>query len=517
MHRLRAAVVLLLVAAAWAPTGSGGTADDPELSDPAGDQSVQRSVPGQVPAIPGVTDDTFDDVDLVAAWWQEGAARDCTSAPVGTCPTIDLVVATTSSWSGGTLTATFRLLRGPTSYAHSNATLTGQEFTITVTGTSVTGLANATAAVDPDGLRIRLPVPRLGAVGGDVLAGLNLTATRTDRGLVTDPTATQDDATGTDTAGPGAAYTFDRPAPQARIDVSVVRTGNATGNSLTVQDRGAVPVQLRIANLGTDPDSVSLQVSSDPPLADAPVLPAVQTPLAVGGETVVTVAVSLAEARPGPLRVTFTATSERGATDDAVVTIVYAPAAAQREVVPAGLDFLTPAAEATGLDDAFGKYAELVLLALLVLLVILTVFLLVALAPSRLAGVAAPEAPPVAGSEAAPAGVLPAAAATKASAARGAQEPEDVPGPAAGAGDAALAIESVTHEPEAPEEGETVRTEVVLRNPGATRQVRVVLSLDGHDEDDKAVTLPARATKTVRLGWIAGPGENKVRVRVLPA
>ena len=160
---------------------------------------------------------------------------------------------------------------------------------------------------------------------------------------------------------------------------------------------------------------------------------------------------------------------------------------------------------------------------LFVLLAILAVFLLVALAPSTLAGTGADEAPPLpagaGAAEHAPAGVLAGAAAAPAEAPAPTAPPAMAPPASAAAATTggALAIESVTHEPDAPEEGQTVGTEVVLRNPGPTRQVRVVLSRDGHDVDDKAVTLPARATKTVTLAWTASAGENRVKVRVLPA
>lgn len=511
MHRLRAAVVLLLVAAAWAPPAHAGSADDPELADLAGDQAVSR--PGsQVPVpIPGLNDETFADVDLVAAWFEEPRNHDCVGAAPKTCPVIDLVVATSAGWLDGTMTIAFRLERGPTSYAHSNAT--GQAFELTVQGTTVTGLANTTASATPDGLRIRMPVPRLGAVGGDLLKGLSLTTTRTDVGTLTDPMVTQDDQTGTDAAGPGDDYAMARPAVTASVDLGIAQVGNRTGNALTVTERGTYDVRLRILNLGSDAESYTLTVASDPPLQQPPTLATTPTPLIGQAEPVIPV--SLAGMDPGVIRVTFTVTTTRGATDTATAVIDFAPPAGSRDVVPQGLDFLTPAAESLGLDDAFGKYAELVLLAVIVLLVILAIFLLVAVAPSTLAGTSAPEAPPVKGGDVAPAGLLPLVPAGKDD-----DEPEPmelVPEPAAATKGGALKIESVTHEPEAPEVGEEVTTEVVLRNPGPTRQVRVILAADDLDRDEAALTLPARATKTVRLTWTAGPGENKVRVRVLPA
>lgn len=500
MQRSRAAVVLLLVLAAWAPPGQAGSAAAPELSDPADDQARSGGLSGQPvpPVLPGVNDDRFEDVDVTAAWF---------SQPRGD---IILTVATTQGWTTGTLTATFRIEKGPTSYA--NSTASGQEVTVIVTGTAVTGVDNATASVSTEGLEVRMPASRLGAVGGDLLAGLNLTTSRTSTAGTPDP-VTQDDVTGADTAGPGTAYMVARPAPASLVDFDVLRVANQTGGSLTLPERTTVPVALSLLNRGTDDDTYTIAARSDPPLKSAPQLP---PPGALPRNAPATLQanIDLAGMEPGTIRVTFTATTGLGGSDDAVVTLVLeAPPIAARAVKPAGLDFLTPAAESTGLDDAFGSYAELALLALLVLAAITVVFLLVALAPSTLAGASAPESPPLSvGADAPPAGVLaPAAAAAP-------PKPANPP-VASGSGTAggALAIESVTHEPEAPEEGQPVATEVVLRNPGPTRQVKVVLALDGADADDKTVMLPARATKTVRLGWTAGAGENRVKVRVLPA
>lgn len=510
MHRLRAAIVLLLVAAAWAPLVQGGTADDPELEDAAGDQTVTRPGNPQIPpVIPGVNDEAFDDIDLVAAWFEE-RTLDCVGEAELDCPLLTLMVKTTAGWTTGTLTGNFTLRRGPTSYAHSNATASGTEIAFTVQGTTVSGIANSTADVGPDGLRIRFPIPRIGAVGGDVLTGLTLAATRTDVGTVTDPAVTQDDQTGSDSAGPGGAYTMSRPEQVARWGVRVISINGVNGTSITLSERLAFPIVVEVTNLGTDRASYVLNERAEgEPMPD-------YRGFGDGGELDPfqsarhSLNASTEGMDPGSARILFFV---NGPDPLATATITYAPLAADREVVPAGLDFLTPAAESVGLDGAFGKYAELVLLALIVLLVILAIFLLVALAPSTLAGASAPEAPPLKGSEAAPAGLLPLAPPA-------ADEPEPmelVPESAAATKGGALKIESVEHSPEAPEEGEEVMTEVVLRNPGPTRQVRVVLAADDLDRDEAALTLPARATKTVRLSWTAGPGENKVRVRVLPA
>src|SRR5687767_500966 len=58
-RRGSAAALLLVLAAALAPAVQAGSASDPEVTDPAGDQAVQE---GDVPAVPGVNDEAFDDV-----------------------------------------------------------------------------------------------------------------------------------------------------------------------------------------------------------------------------------------------------------------------------------------------------------------------------------------------------------------------------------------------------------------------------------------------------------------------
>lgn len=502
MLRLRVAVVLLVVAASL-PAAWAGTAEAPELTDPADDQAVDGPFT-QLPGLPVLTDDDFADIDLTAAWFDTPRVIDCVGDHELDCPILTISVATSAGWTSGTLMGSFTVERGPTSYATSTAS--GQTVSFNVSGTQVTGVENARASVGPDGLTLVMGLGRVGAVGGDRLTNLTLATTRTDPGLVTDPSFTQDDTTATDQAGPGAAFTIPRPEPAARIDVGIARTGDRDGNALTVTQRTTVPVQLRILNLGTDDDAYSIQVSAEPPLKDPPVFAAVLTPLPRGDVATPIVPISLAGMESGLVRVTFTVTTQAGASDDAFANIVLdLPATATpRDVVPSGLQFLTPAAEALHLDDAFDEFAEAVLLALLVLLAILAVFLAVALAPGTLHGTAAPESPPVAGPEEAPPAVQPAIV------------PAAAP-PAAATVGGALAIESVTHDPEIPEEGQDVSTEILLRNPGPTRQVRVILSRDEADLDSKAATLPARSSKTIRLSWTAGPGQNNVRVRVMPA
>jgi len=388
------AALLLALAAALAilpPAAFAGTEAAPELTDPAGDQEVAAG-----PLIlPGVNDEAFDDVDLVAAWAEERASG-CVGATADTCPAATLVVQTTAGWTTGTMTVTFTVKQGPTSLPSSTASEAGTPFTLTVTGATVSGLANATVANGADGLRITLPLSKLGAVGGDLLADLGISTTRTDPGTVQG--ADQDDQTGTDSAGPGTAYTFARPPVLSNLLLDIVSIDGRSGAVTVTDPHEPVAVVLRITNLALDDDAWQLSFSSTPPLADPPVFAQAFTPIAAGEEAETTVELSLEGVPEGPVAVTFTATSERGATTTARSTVTLdIPSAGvvpgEREVKPEGLAFLTGAAEAAGFDGPFGSFAELALLALLVLLTILAIYLLLALGRTTIHDAPASAAP----------------------------------------------------------------------------------------------------------------------------
>src|SRR5688500_14075680 len=185
-----AAALLLMLAAALAPVpAQAGSPDDPEVTDPAGDQTVQE---GDVPVVPGVNDEAFDDVDVVAAYVTQfsGLTR--------------ITVATTAGWSNdGSMVLGFTIDAGATSLAGSTAS--GQAFTVFVNGTAVEG-GSGTAATTAEGLRIDLETAALGAIGGDLLSNLTITTSRTEDGFLVD--LDPDDQTGSDEAGPGRAYMF---------------------------------------------------------------------------------------------------------------------------------------------------------------------------------------------------------------------------------------------------------------------------------------------------------------------
>ncbi|MHB1262670.1 MAG: hypothetical protein ACYC2H_13265 [Thermoplasmatota archaeon] len=536
-RRLAAPLLLLVLATAWAPPAQAGSAADPEVIDPADDEAVDE---GSVPVIPGLNDVDFGDIDVVAAFVSEFG--DLTR----------ITVQTSSGWTTGSLVMSFSVAPGPTSLPGSTAS--GTKFTIFVNGTAVGGI-NGTAATTTDGLRIDVPTARLGAIGGDLLVGLSLNTSRTDPGNLQG--VTQDDQTGTDTAGPGRDYAFARPPVSPRLDLAIVSVGDKAGAFTATQEDAVVDVVLRISNLGVDPDGWQLSVSSVPPLVDAPVFAQAFTPIAGGATAESTVPISLKGMGEGPVALTFTASSERGVKATASTTItIDLPSSppADREVKPAGLTFLTSGAEALGFDDAFGSYGEAVLLALIVLLVILAIFLLMALGRSTTRGEPAAEAPwpterAMPAAFAGPGGIAETVRATPATAPQPsegagggeeladfgammaaatelAEEPAAKPAPAApaaalplqtAAAPMRIRIEEVRHTPREPEAGQGVRTEVILRNEGPSATLRIALSVDGKQTAERTIQVPSRATKAVELPWIAGAGDNRVRIQAFPA
>lgn len=532
-----ALLLVLVAAAAPLPLAAAGTASDPEVTDPAGDQAVNN---GPVPVpVPGVNDQAFDDVDVVGAFVSEFG------------PLTRVTVQTTAGWTTGSMVLTFNVTKGPTSLPSSTAS-TPRPVTVYVNGTDVAGI-NGSAAATTDGLRIEFrTTTALGAVGGDLLADLAITTARTDTGNLQD--LGQDDQTGSDAAGPGRAYTFERPpvAGHIRIDILGGTAGGRafSGGTATGDFPSGSTVRVRLSNDGLDPDDVSVAVSrpGGQPVGSN-LTQAVSVP---AGETrTATIALTFPDGAvpSGNTDLTFTATSTLGGHAATALHIVVPSTPnppGEREVKPAGLAFLTGAAEGMGLDGAFGSYAEAFLLALIVLLVILAIYLLLALGPSTLAGEAAPEAPfpdeapapaPRApASRAGPSGMMQTVRASRNPKPTvvpvpmdepDEPEPEDeepldfapTPAPAmpTAAAPVAIRIEDVRHEPREPEAGQRVVTEVILRNEGPASTLRLALSVDGKPAAERTIQVPSRATKAVELPWTAGPGDNRVRIQAFPA
>jgi hypothetical protein len=336
-------------------------------------------------------------------------------------------------------------------------------------------------------------------------------------------------------------------------------------------------VIVRITNLGTDPDRIVAGLEYAAKSADGK-----EQALAVDlADPATGPVIEPGESLDRPFTVvppeldglktmdlTIKAVSERGAAGHVAVHVSFhvdAPAPGEREVKPAGLSrlpFLTTGAEALGFDEAFGAYGEAFLLALIVLLVILALFLILALGRSTTKGEPAPEAPwPVErampAAFAGPGGLSETVHATPATVPPGARpqaadadaeadqladvgdlgalmaaaqelaEPEPAAAPRPAPAAAALPtsaepmrirIEEVRHTPREPEAGQSVATEVILRNDGpSSATLRIALSIDGKPAAERTVQVPSRATKAVELPWTAGAGDNRVRIQAFPA
>ncbi|HLF15815.1 MAG TPA: hypothetical protein VI796_00035, partial [Candidatus Thermoplasmatota archaeon] len=373
--RLAIAVTFAL-AFTLVPTALAGTAEQPEVSDPASDQTVVRG-----PLVLPPNEDAFDDVDIVAAW----AGPEADGAVL-------ISVATTAEGTDATATVLeFSVASGPTSLYSSTAN--GTRYTVYVNGTAAEGVAGVTAAQNGAVLELEVPLASIGAVGGDLLDGLVVSRSRADAGDLPDP-ATQDDQSATDTApdsGAGSPYAFARPPIQAGVLLTLqgasVTEGGTTSqfgtDPVSVQDGDArVVYQVSVQNTGTDLDTVRLSAPS-PSAAARVTLSDTVLELAPGAGETVTLTVQLTDAPGGDLAFTLTGGSDRGATSSLALSLAVGipapPAPDVREPTPKGLDFLTPWVEKAGFDGPFGDYAELVLLALLVLLAVLLVFLLLML------------------------------------------------------------------------------------------------------------------------------------------
>lgn len=542
MRGLHLAVVLLLASATLLPTPSlAGTAEAPELTDASGDQAVQRTLP----VVPSVNDDTFADVDIRAAWLTTSPGPQTIEGPA---TNLTVTVRFGAPWRDASrLTIGLKTEPGPTSVVGTRAQ--GTVFNATIVGLTPSGNATAASRTGND-LVITFVADRFGvfnAVGGDLVTITDIAANRANAGSL--PVA-QDDSSGSDSATGASAFTMPRPAPVAGASLSVLggtirsqppRT--FTGAQATVDDElTAVDFRIRLANNGTDADTFSY--GPVPPSKDAP-SGAAETSVPVtllpgeSHERTVTIRflTNPEDSRPDGDRfaVNVTVTSQRGASAAVEIRLVLdlpdvAPPppttpAAPREPKPVKLEFLTPAAEGLRFDGPFDEYAEAALMAVIVLLCILAVFLALYLGHSSVQLAPEGEAPPLA-SPREPDLFIPTAALTRAELEADAPEarrslanqPPPAPVPFVPVREElALSIEAVQHDPERPDEGQEVETSVLLRNDGpASAHVRVVLAVADHDAAQVQAIVPGGSSKTVRLEWTAGPGDNRVRVQVFP-
>jgi hypothetical protein len=345
------------------------------VRDAAGDQSVQA---GELVVQPPA----FGQVDLrTLAIDQPDMGRLVLSVTTTSPPTA------TSTVSLG-----FRVVRGPQSLPSSTAS--GAAYNLTLRGGQAAGVEGATVVVEGATQHLTLPLSAIGAVGGDLLAGLVATASDRDEGSAPPPVQ-QDDSSATDRApdtGTARDYTFARPAQVGRISLTVLggtvasdrdEAQEFTGAAASVSHGAGVRLvaRVQVANAGIDPDTVTVQGPQGEPGATA-------TVPAGGSATLEVPVLSGAEAVPsGTQTYALSATSTLGATASATLALTVVPqptlaAPAAREPVPAGLGFLSPLVTAMGLDRMFGSYAELAFLLFVALLAVLLGFLALSVARS---------------------------------------------------------------------------------------------------------------------------------------
>ena len=361
--------VALLLAAAPAGATSHGTVT--LVTDPAGDQDVTN--PCLDPDMPN-----FDGVDITAITIgpTDGAA------PNGQESYVLSIQTTGAATASQGIDLSLNITKGPQSLPGSTAD--GQAVTLFFRGTAPPfGFGQVEAGAG--GLRYTFKPSDLHAVGGDVLHILGVAAgDRTDGALP--PPVTQDDCSGEDSVGAGTtAFTFLRPPVASNLAVAVTggkaffanNTSIGFSGSFLVMDEAPqrIVLDVRIENKGLDPDTVEVTARTSKatvlvkPGAAETVALTLQGPFGVGTGTIgVFVKPSLPLAVGGSQpNVAFT------------LTISPTPPVAEREVIPAGLAFLTPLATGVGLDGPLGSYAELAILLLALVLLVALLFLLATL------------------------------------------------------------------------------------------------------------------------------------------
>lgn len=495
---IRRPIPLLLVLALALPLVAGGSMEDPEITDPPNDPTVSDGGDLQPILDAAGESDSFADVDLLRAWIDQDRVDDVGEPS----PPLHFTVQAAGAVEDGTHTwINFTVDRGPLSVF--NSTADGTAWSLHVVGTTVQdGPDNATAGPAPgaeDAIQVSLHTIDVGASGGDVIRNFTVERSRSTDSLapLVDPGQRAHDRAPDE--GAGRAFTLGRPpvVPHVSLALPEGPVYNASGPDADLS------FPLTVTNRGTDLDTVALTAAS-PPEALA-TFDRNGLELAPGENTTVTVTVQL-DGAADDTGVTLSATSGRGGFATLPVTIqVDGPApppgnggeapGGDRAPAVAGLDWLTPLAEGTGADEAFGEHAETVWLALLVLAAVLLLILLLALTgrsepslrerPATYDERRGPGVPLVAADEPLP--------------------PD-------------LELLDVIHEPDAPRPGDEVWTAAVIRNNGHThRKVRAVLVVDGVARQDETLDVHARRRVRVRFPWTAGHGENRVKVQVFEA
>ncbi|HEX2066035.1 MAG TPA: hypothetical protein VHI93_04400, partial [Candidatus Thermoplasmatota archaeon] len=239
MHR--ATIAILLLAASLGPAASAQGQEGMRTAllamDPGGDQAV---VGPQVPN-PAAPAPAYGNVDILAV---------LASQPVSSPTSVTLYVNFSAPPTlRQVVTFQFAVAKGPESAPGSTAT--GAVRTVTVAGTTVSGVEGATAGGSSSQLFLTLPYAGIGASPGDVLGQLIVTASDRDGGPTgggpLPDSVPGDDSSASDRApDSGAAAAFTLQPPPFRSDLAATIVGGEvldangtrpfTGASVSTQD-----------------------------------------------------------------------------------------------------------------------------------------------------------------------------------------------------------------------------------------------------------------------------------------
>ena len=401
LHRFLTALAAWVAVLCLAAPVLAGTPEQPEVTDPAGDQAYDRGdLVGVIPLIEALG---FNDTDVLRAWVTEDAGA------------VSVAVETAAAGTETTLmNVSFAIAPGPGSVAGSTAD--GTRHHLNATGMTLADGAPAGATVERAGNVTYFNFTRdsVGASGGDELQDLVIeTSNSDDNG--TDPPFTADDQSASDRApdeGTAATtYTFERPAPVPGVEVEIrggsiqetvdgaTQTRGFTGDTVeTPDDAATVDFDVVVRNTGTDADTFTLSVSGSLAGASATFSQDSVT-IGAGDEETVRLTVAL-DGQSGQLAPQVQVVGASGASDAAAATItIEAGPAPTTTTTPAPTATTAPPptdaggrdpildvpplrdlAESSGLDDVFGDWAEVFLLAIALLILVLIVWLVLFLA-----------------------------------------------------------------------------------------------------------------------------------------
>lgn len=230
-------LVFALLATALMEPASAGTADAPEVQDPAND--IIRSGVGPLVGTPAQAARAWTEIDIIKAFFTiNGTNLTTTLTMVGAPAATATYAASFNVTPAGGNTTRYELRKA-------SATVTPSNATATISGNNVT---------------FNIPLTALNVSGIASFNNLTITTTATNTGTLPDP-LTQDDQTGSDIAGPGLAFSNGPPPTPGDADndglndTCEMRWFNSTAaqnNSSSDQDNDTLTLGQECA-LGTDP------------------------------------------------------------------------------------------------------------------------------------------------------------------------------------------------------------------------------------------------------------------------